>query len=144
MQGLGIVWAIVLGVGLGGCAGKPPVRFEVTEAATDQTYGHSQDNPIKVGGFAEGRGAANRDRFLKALRGPQGQPVSSVSNGTCCPFKTEDRSAPVGLLEVFVVTYQGSERPAILYIDVINFEAPKAPVGFTVERRPAKELGATP
>jgi hypothetical protein len=134
----------MLGLLTGACADKPPIRFEVTDTATDTTYGYSQGNPIRVGGYVQGQGPANRDRFFKALRGPQGQPVTYVSNGSCCPFKTDDSAAPVGLLEVLVVTYNGSERPAILYVDMFNFQSPRAPVGFTVERQPAKATGTTP
>jgi hypothetical protein len=104
----------------------------VTGVATDKTYGYSQHNPIKVGGSAERRGADHRDRFFQVLRGPQGQPISYISNSTCCAFRTNDSTAPLGYLEVVLVTYKGIGHPAILYLDTVNFEAPKAPVGFTV------------
>ena len=116
---------------LGACAPKPPVQFEIAEVATDKTYGYSQHHPIKVGGSAQGRGADHRDWFFKVLRGPQGQPVSYVSNSTCCSFSTNSSAEPLGYLEVVLVTYKGMESPAILYVDTVNFDAPKAPVGFT-------------
>lgn len=129
-----IAGAAILAAGLvlWACAGKPPVQFEVTGVATDKTYGYSQHNPIKVGGFAEGRGADHRDHFLRLLRGPDGQSVSYISNGFCCAFRTDNSAEPLGYLEVVLVTYKGIGNPAILYLDNVNFEAPKAPVGFTV------------
>jgi len=128
-----IAWPGVLAAGLFlcACAAKPPVQFEVTEVATDKTYGYSQRNPIKVGGSAQGRGADHRDWFFKALRGPQGQPVGYISNSTCCSFSTNSSAEPLGYLEVVLVTYKGIGSPAILYVDTVNFDAPKAPVGFT-------------
>ena len=131
-----IAWPGILAAGLllCACAAKPPVQFKVTDVAMDKTYGYSQHNPIKVGGWAQGRGADHRDWFFKVLRGPQGQPVSYVSNGTCCSFSTNDSAEPLGYLEVVLVTYKGIGSPVLLYVDTVNFDAPKAPVGFTFAR----------
>jgi len=131
-----IAWPGLLAAGLffWACAAKPPVQFEVTEVATDKTYGFSQHNPIKVGGSTQSRGTDHRDWFFKFLRGPKGQPVSYVSSSTCCAFPTNSTAEPLGYLEVVVVTYKGIGSPAILYVDTVNFDAPKAPVGFTLAR----------
>lgn len=125
---------LAAGLLLCACAAKPPVQFEITEVATDKTYGYSQHNPIKVGGSTQGRGADHRDWFFKVLRGPQGQPVSYVSNSTCCSFSTNSSAEPLGYLEVVLVTYKGIGSPVLLYVDTVNFDAPKAPVGFTFAR----------
>ena len=125
---------LAAGLLLCACAAKPPVQFEVTEVATDKTYGYSQHNPIKVGGSAQGRGADHREWFFKFLRGPKGQPVNYVGNGTCCAFSTPGSAEPVSYLEVFLVTYKGIGSPAIFYVDTVTFDAPKAPVGFTFAR----------
>jgi hypothetical protein len=120
------------GLLLWACAARPPVQFEVWGVATDKSYGYSYHNPIKVGGFAEGRGTAHRNHFLELIRGPEGQALSYISNGFCCAFRTDSNAEPVGYLEVVLVSYKGIGKPAILYFDTVNFEGPKAPVGFTV------------
>jgi hypothetical protein len=122
----------VVALVLWACAARPPVLLEVTGVATDKTYGYSQHNPIKVGGASERRGPEHLDRFFRMLRGPQGEPVSSISNGSCCAFRTSEGPEPLAYLEVFLVSYKGIEKPAILYLDTVHLEAPKAPVGFTV------------
>lgn len=124
--------SLTAGLFLWACVGGPPVQFDVTGVATDKTYGYSYHNPIKVGGFAEGRGTAHRNHFLELIRGPEGQALSYLSNGFCCAFRTDNSAEPVGYLEVVLVSYKGIGKPAILYFDTVNFEGPKAPAGFIV------------
>jgi hypothetical protein len=129
------VW--LAGMVLAGCASKPQVvNFDVMEVATDKSYGYSQHHPIKVGGVAEGRAADHRDHYFKSLRGPKGQPISYISNGTCCQFDTKDGKTSTGQLEVFLVTYKGIGQPVILYLDAYTFESPKAPMGFSLTSVP--------
>ena len=52
----------------------------------DPTCGFTQENPIRVGR----RNGGPRDEriYLAALRGPRGQAVTYVREGSCCIFET--------------------------------------------------------
>lgn len=78
--------------------------FVIQEISADSTYGFTQENPIKVGGgFAEG--ARNQQRYLNALRGPEGQEVSYNRRGSCCMFETPNGMNNMGLLDVYQVSW---------------------------------------
>ena len=123
-----LFWLTILTVG---CAARPAPPFVLTEVETDKTYGYTENNPIKIGGVAEGEKARHREAFLNALRGPQGQPISFVSHGSCCMFDVGTGGKVKGNLEVLLVTYPKIPKPVILYLDAYHFETPKAPQGFT-------------
>ncbi|HWQ46916.1 MAG TPA: hypothetical protein VN376_08620 [Longilinea sp.] len=89
--------------------------------STDPTYGYSQDNPIRVGGDAFD-GPFREDAYLTALRGHNGQVISSSRY-----------SLPYGdtILDVFTITFPGAPGQLIIYIDEYSYAEPQAPVGFT-------------
>jgi hypothetical protein len=113
-----------------GCAGTYVVPFTVRDVAADKHYGYDRDHPIKVGGFAEGRGGRHIEAFLSALRGPESQPVSYIGNGTCCSFLLDPDGKARGRLEVVLVSYRGISKPVILYFDTYHLDDPRAPAGF--------------
>jgi hypothetical protein len=90
--------------------------------STDDTYGYSEDNPIRVGGeFVTG---VSRERaYLDHLRGPNGESLSYERQG----------SLPYGdtILDIYNVTGPGVDE--ILYVDLYNYSELQAPVGFTCE-----------
>jgi hypothetical protein len=89
--------------------------------ATDSAYGLTVSNPVKVG-LDEATGPARAGQYLKALRGPAGQPVRSSRIGSALSGAT--------VLQIYELTYEGLEKPAAIYLDIFHFEAPKAPQGF--------------
>ena len=105
-------------------AGKPDPREE-TDA-----YGYGRRNPVRVGGGTQS-GAANQRRWLDGLHGPGGQPVRYRRLGSCCDF--QGPGGVRGALDAYEVTYDGLERPVVLYMDMYTppqGPAP-APEGFT-------------
>jgi hypothetical protein len=104
----------------------PP--FTLTEVSTDETYGYSQKNPIKVGGLSPAR----ERRFLDQLLGPSGEPIRYDRDGSCCGFETPNGIMGGGLLDIYSVWIGTKAEPVKLYINMYDFEQPKAPKGFTI------------
>jgi hypothetical protein len=108
--------------------GSGPI--ELSDKATDATYGYTQDNPIKVGGVIDDMGPAMERKFLNQLAGPNGEEVTYKRINSCCNFKTPRGFMGAGLLDVYEVSYEGSSAVE-LYINMYDYEAPLIPVGFT-------------
>lgn len=101
------------------------------EVATDPTYGLTQENPIKVGGGAT-TVVAREQRYLKALRGPAGQVVAFKRSGSLQgPART--------MLDLYVLTWDGQDKPLSIYIDAYRWETPRAPQGLVC----GAEIGLT-
>lgn len=88
--------------------------------STDETYGYTQENPIKVGGDAFG-GPPRERAYLDNLSGPNGEKVTYVRTGDI-PLENT-------ILDNFKVTVAG--KTVNLYIDEYAYSEPQAPVGFT-------------
>ena len=90
--------------------------------ATDDTYGYTKENAIRVGDGGEIFGGPARERaYLDNLRGPNGEPISYEREGS---LNFED-----SILDEYAITGLGT--PVRLYIDIYKFEELKAPAGFT-------------
>jgi hypothetical protein len=114
----------------GAASGPLPSEATAAGAAVDSTYGYTEANPIKVGGFKEERRAQNQHDYLRALRGPEGQPIRYRRLGSCCAFDTPNGFMGRGLLDVYEVTYDGLAEPVQLYLSLYDYERPRAPAGF--------------
>lgn len=101
---------------------------QTTVTLTHLGYGYSAEDPIRVGGGAEGA-----HQYLAMLRGPEGQPLRYTRKGSVGGFKSEGASLEGGLLELYEVTHDGLERPVVLFLDLRVREAPRAPDGFRLE-----------
>ena len=88
--------------------------------STDNTYGYTQENPIKVGGDAFG-GPARERAYLDNLLDANGEKISYERTG----------SVPFGntILDAFEISVAG--KKITLYIDEYAYTEPQAPVGFT-------------
>ncbi len=105
--------------------------FKLIAVSDDNTYGYTQENPVKVGGAGDSEGPLNERRFLNALLGPGGEKITFERQGSCCPFKTRNVFMGSGLLDRYEVKYTGLEKPLILYINMYDAGVLKAPKGFT-------------
>jgi hypothetical protein len=105
-------------------------------------YGYSRDNPVKVGGGVE-QGRDNQLRYLESLRGPGGEPVEHFRLGSCCPFRTENAPGGSGRLDAYEVRYPGLAKPVVLYLNLYDHEAPRAPEGFVLSPGPPAETRAS-
>lgn len=105
--------------------------FKLSAASDDSTYGYTQQNPIHVGGTLKHEGPANQRRYLNALKGPNGEKITYERRGSCCPFNTKNGFMGGGMLDRYEVTWENNSTPYILYIDMYDAAALKAPKGFT-------------
>jgi hypothetical protein len=99
-----------------------PQSANTCPLATDDTYGYTQENAIRVGEGSELFGGPARERaYLDNLRGPNGEPI------------TYERTGSINFEETILDAYEihGLATPVTLYIDIYKFEELKAPVGFT-------------
>ncbi|MDH5589253.1 MAG: hypothetical protein OEZ65_12130 [Gemmatimonadota bacterium] len=104
-------------------------------AATDSTYGHSPDNPIRVGMAKGAPMGRHQYRFMDHLRGPNGEAVEWERRGSCCGYDTPNGIMGRGLLDVYEVTYRGLDEPIVLYLTFYDYEDPRIPAGFTGTKR---------
>lgn len=107
--------------------------FILTEISEDNTYGYSEKNPIKVGGVDKMEGPVNERRFLNALAGPNGEPITYQRMGSCCPFKTPNGFSGSGLLDKYKILWEGQTSEVFLYINMYDYAKLKCPVGLTIK-----------
>jgi hypothetical protein len=114
--------------------GSDVLPFLIDGTSRDQTYGFTSDNPVRVGG-GRAAGARSQQRYLNALRGPEGQEVEYEREGSCCAFKTRRGTVDNdGQLDIYTVTWKGRKEPMKLYLNMYARAELKAPVGFTAAR----------
>lgn len=92
----------------------------VCPIATDDTYGYTAENPIRVGGGAFG-GPSRGRAYLDNLLGPNGEALTYQRIGS---EPIEDT-----ILDIYQIS--GLAQPVQLYLDSYNSELLQAPVGFT-------------
>lgn len=103
-------------------------------ATQDETYGYTQENPIKVGGVMDS-GPENERKFLNALLGPNGEKVTYNRRGSCCPFKTPNGIIEKsGLLDIYEVKIEGTGTVVKLYLNMYDKGNLYIPVGFTARK----------
>jgi hypothetical protein len=114
--------------------GSENLPFLIAETSDDETYGYSAANPVRVGG-GRAAGARNQQRYLNALLGPEGQPVTYEHRGSCCPFKTRRGLVDNdGQLDMYTLTWRGQKAPVVLYLNMYARADLKALAGLTVVR----------
>ncbi|MDU1891908.1 MAG: hypothetical protein E6767_14570 [Dysgonomonas sp.] len=105
--------------------------FKVDVYSEDSTYGYTEKNPIMVGGSKTFNGPRNERRFLNALMGAGGEPITYHRIGSCCGFDTKNgMEGKHGLLDKYSVMHKGLKEPVILYINMYDSDLLKIPVGF--------------
>lgn len=115
-----------------GASGVLP--FLIQDTSTDESYGFTETNPVRVGGGKEA-GARNEQRYLNALLGPKGQPIDYQREASCCAFKIDGGGIDnEGQLDVYSITWKGRKEPLKLYLNMYEDGALAAPVGLTAAR----------
>lgn len=93
--------------------------------AEDAAYAFTREQPVQVGGGAMYLAARER-RYLDALRGPAGEALRYRRTAS---LEGSDQRT---ILDRYEVTYDGLEKPVMLYVDGYHYDdAVKAPRGFT-------------
>jgi hypothetical protein len=130
---LGLIGAVLLtgavvSVALADKAPLPPIT--ISEISSDQEYGRIESKAIRVGG-----GPSREREYLMLLRGPNGESVRFERDGSCCGFETPNGIMGGGLLDIYSVWTGDASEPDKLYINMYDYEQPKAPKGFTFVSR---------
>ena len=99
--------------------------------STDETYGFTENNPVKVGGI--GSGPHNERNYLNSLTGPNGEKVSYDRLGSCCEFKSKNSPFGMGLLDKYALTYEGKKDTVTIYLNMFDKAKIMAPVGFEMK-----------
>lgn len=109
--------------------------FKLFGISDDESYGYSENNPIKVGGAKKSEGPKNEQRYLNALAGPNGEEITYNRKGSCCAFETENGFMGGGLLDRYEVKWKGAKKPVIIYINMYDMDDKelKAPKGLTLK-----------
>lgn len=114
--------------------GTGVLPFLIAGPSQDETYGFTANNPVRVGGGREA-GARNQQRYLNALLGPRGQPLSYQLEGSCCAFKIAEAGIDnEGQLDIYSVTWKGRKEPLRLYLNMYEEGPLAAPVGLRAAR----------
>ncbi|HMC77281.1 MAG TPA: hypothetical protein VKH34_09105 [Vicinamibacterales bacterium] len=93
--------------------------------ADEPAFAMDKDHAVQVGGGAMYASARER-RYLDALRGPRGEPLTYKRLGIT-PLDKDGRT----ILDAYEVTHPGLEKPLVFYLDAYHFDdALKAPKGF--------------
>jgi hypothetical protein len=109
--------------------------YWLTEASQDKSYGYDRRNPVKVGGVTVG--PKNEKRFLNALLGPNGEPITYFRAGNCCAFETPNGLFNnTGLLDRYRVTWAGASDTLDIYINMYDAGDLMIPVGLTAKKKP--------
>jgi hypothetical protein len=111
-----------------GFIGCSSIKTNPSENPTNNEYGYSQKDPIKVGGFSEG--PKNERNYLNSLSGPNGERIWFNRSGSCCQFETKNSPYGGGMLDVYKVTYEGKKDTVTLYLNMYDKATLKAPKGF--------------
>lgn len=116
---------------------KPPVRngqFILTEYASDSKYGYNQDYPINLGFENEIFSQKNISYFFNALTGPNGEKIQYEKVDSCCPFPTKKSVMGAGTLEIYQVTFEGSDKKILLYFNIYEKGKVLCPKGFSIKK----------
>jgi hypothetical protein len=99
--------------------------------STDSHYGYTVENPIKVGPRTAAR---VHILYLNSLRGPNGEPIEYERLGSCCKFETKNSAFGAGLLDMYRITFDGTSKELVLYVNMYDPGPPQLPMGFTQRR----------
>ena len=116
---------------------KPPVRnnqFIISEYAADGKYGYNQDYPINLGFENEKYSPKNIVYFFNALEGPNGEKVIYTKIDSCCPFPSKKSIMGAGTLEVYIITFEGSDARLTLYLNIYEKGKVVCPKGLKIKK----------
>lgn len=98
----------------------PPLkegRFILTQKSNDPKYGYNEAYPVNVFYLTANNDTINAVRYLKSLRGPQGEPLTFTHVGSCCPFPSTRTLVGAGFLQIYELESPGFSGKKRLYIN---------------------------
>jgi len=117
---------------------KPPIKnkqFVLTEYDKDGKYGYDMDYPINLGFENEKYSPKNVEYFFNAISGPNGEKISYEKTDTCCPFPTKKSAVGAGTLDIYQISFEGTEKKIILYINIYEKGKVLCPKGFSIKNQ---------
>ncbi len=94
----------------------------LTTPATDDTYGFSEKNPVKIGMPVQ-----REKLYLSMLRDSKGEALRYKRMGSCCAYRNTRSAFGMALCDRYEVEVDGKVKS--LYISVYDYEEPKIPQG---------------
>ncbi len=108
--------------------------FLVTEYSTDKRYGYEPNYPINIFFQNTSSDTLNPGRFIRALAGPNGEPIDYKRVESCCPFPTRNSAVGAGFLEVFEISWNENNKPLLLYFNTYEKGKLLIPKGLTLKK----------
>ncbi|GGD34815.1 2-dehydro-3-deoxyphosphooctonate aldolase [Flavobacterium orientale] len=108
--------------------------FVLTEYSSDKKYGFDATYPINIFYRSTLNDTINAGRFIRALAGPNGEPLIYKRLESCCPFPTKRSDIGAGMLEVFEITWSGNIKPLVLYFNSYEKGKLLIPMGLTLKK----------
>jgi len=109
--------------------------YELIHVASDKKYGFNKDYPINLGFGLLDKRETNKDKFLNALCGPNGEKITYTYHGSCCPFPTDKSELGSGMLDVYTLTWEGNANPLTIYINIYEKGEIFIPLGLSAKKR---------
>ena len=107
--------------------------LKLLHTSTLSNYAYTPENPVKAGNTDQ-RGSGYSIQYLNSLRGPNGEVIEYYRRGSCCPFETPNGMMGSGLLDAYVLTYKGLEKPIVIYINMYDSGQMLIPAGLTARQ----------
>jgi tetratricopeptide (TPR) repeat protein len=94
----------------------------LTTPASDDTYGFSEKNPVKIGMPVQ-----REKLYLSMLRDSKGEALNYKRMGSCCAYRNTRSTFGMALCDRYELEVDGKIKS--LYISVYDYEEPKIPQG---------------
>ncbi|WP_264520859.1 2-dehydro-3-deoxyphosphooctonate aldolase [Flavobacterium sp. N1994] len=108
--------------------------FVLTEYSKDKKYGYDPDYPVNVFYLNTKSENLNAERYLNALAGPKGEPITYIKLESCCPFPTKRSEMGAGFLDVYEVRWKGQAEPIKLYLNIYERGYLLVPLGLSIKK----------
>lgn len=112
----------------------PNNTFEISGFSKDVKYGYDKDYPINLFFQNLDSETVNLERFLNALAGPNGEKLRYKKLENCCPFPTKRTEMGAGMLDVYEITWNESEKSKIIYLNRFEKSILMVPVGLSLNK----------
>ena len=115
---------------------RPAVKnnaYVITEYAKDSKYGFHPDYPVNIGLILEKQENQHVGYYFNGLTGPNGEKISFKKIDTCCPYPTKNNTMGAGTINLYEVTYEGSSKKNLIYINIFEKGKIVCPNGFLIK-----------
>jgi len=109
--------------------------YELTETSFNKKYGFDKDYPINLGFGLLHERETNKEKFLNALCGPNGEKITYTHQGNCCPFPTDKSQLGSGMLDVYTLAWEGNTKPFTIYLNSYEKGKILIPIGLSAKKR---------